>query len=67
MVDKEIDMTFQEALEVIRYISRDNTVLEGLEYVRDVLEGNIEDEFGLNEQEFEAYHIVVREMRPLFV
>ena len=66
MVDKEIDMTFKEALEVIRHISRDNSVLDGLEYVRDVLAGEVEDEFGLNEEEIAAYHIVVKEMRPLF-
>ena len=67
MVDKEIDMTFNEALEVIRHISRDNTVLDGLQYVRNVLEGNVDDEFGLNEQEFAAYRIVCREMSKLFV
>lgn len=66
MVDKEIDMTFNEALEVIRHISRDNTVLDGLQYVRDVLEGNVDDEFGLNDEEFAAYRIVCREMRKLF-
>ena len=66
MVDKEIDMTFNEALEVIRHISRDNTVLDGLQYVRDVLEGNVDDEFGLNDEEVAAYHIVVEKMRPLF-
>lgn len=62
-------MTFQEAVEICKDFGG-GRLLEGLEWVRDHLDREREEEdyiAELTSEERMAYYLVVQQMRPLFV
>lgn len=63
-------MTFEEAMELMKTFSANGSLLEGLEYVDEIMrdiaaERAWDDE--LSDREKAAFRLVVRKMRPLFV
>mgnify|MGYP007090660947 CR=1 FL=1 len=69
MINKETNMTFEEAVEIVKAYSASGNLLDGLEGIQQELNEADEDGFYLwvSPREVAAYRLVCREMRPLFV
>lgn len=70
MINGANSMTFEEACDLMKSFSATNSLLEGLEYVdeimRDIAAERAWDD-DLSDREKAAFRLVVRTMRPLFV
>lgn len=64
MVDKEIDMTFEEAVAIVKEYSPTGLLLDGLEQIEADMDD--EDHGWLTQRHIAAIRLVCREMRPLF-
>jgi hypothetical protein len=66
MVDMEMTMTFEEALEVVKeYTGCGNLLLDGLEQIQREIEEE-DGYFGRRDVGI-AFHVICTKMRPLFV